>query len=74
MKQEIVVSRFRFARDRQGVNRQAAIREAVTGRVLRCAAQLFAEIAEQFFRVVRGHREFLFLRESQRETAIGAPP
>ena len=74
LKKKIVIGRLRFAGDRESVDGQATIREPVASRILGRAAQLFADITEQFLRFRGGHGELLLLRESHGEAAIGAAP
>ncbi len=74
LEQQIVVGRLRLARNRQRVDGKTAIRESITGCILRRAAKLFAQITKQLLCFRNGHRKFLPLREGQRESAISASP
>ena len=74
LEEQIVIGWFRFARDRECINREATIRESVTRRIFRGASKLFAQVTKQLLGLRRRHRKFLVLRQSQSEPAIRTAP
>src|SRR4051812_15394291 len=47
LEEQVVISRLRFTRHRQGVNGKATIRQSVPSRIAGGAAKLFAQVSQQ---------------------------